>query len=170
MARLRTWAITGQRRRQHACMTRSPSACMEPGHRQTSPLTRCVLGAAGGFYLNAVAAVAVAIVESKFPKSRYRVLIHLTKIQSSAAVISMGIHKSNSSLGQPIRGIVVHACIKVQPAGLLTEHCPVLLLGLCVQYKHEVGSLQQKLSGLTREELQRALGVKPMDKSSRWAP
>ncbi|KAF6254448.1 hypothetical protein COO60DRAFT_1751228 [Scenedesmus sp. NREL 46B-D3] len=34
------------------------------------------------------------------------------------------------------------------------------------QYKHEVGSLQQKLSGLTREELQRALGVKPMDKSS----
>jgi hypothetical protein len=30
-----------------------------------------------------------------------------------------------------------------------------------------VGSLQQKLSGLTREELQRALGVKPMDKSSR---
>lgn len=39
-----------------------------------------------------------------------------------------------------------------------------------MQYKHEVGSLQQKLSGLTREELQRALGVKPMDKSSRWAP
>jgi hypothetical protein len=37
----------------------------------------------------------------------------------------------------------------------------------CLQYKHEVGSLQQKLSGLTREELQRALGVKPMDKSSR---
>jgi hypothetical protein len=30
-----------------------------------------------------------------------------------------------------------------------------------------VGALQQKLSGLTREELQRALGVKPMDKSSR---
>jgi hypothetical protein len=37
-----------------------------------------------------------------------------------------------------------------------------------VQYKHEVGSLQQKLSGLTREELQRALGVKPMDKSSTY--
>jgi len=36
------------------------------------------------------------------------------------------------------------------------------------QYKHEVGSLQEKLSGLTREELQRALGVKPMDKSSRY--
>jgi hypothetical protein len=50
----------------------------------------------------------------------------------------------------------------------------VLSAGICVccalsvlQYKHEVGSLQQKLSGLTREELQRALGVKPMDKSSR---
>lgn len=47
-----------------------------------------------------------------------------------------------------------------------------LLPRICVfvsllQYKHEVGSLQQKLSGLTREELQRALGVKPMDKSSR---
>jgi hypothetical protein len=40
--------------------------------------------------------------------------------------------------------------------------CPGIL-----QYKHEVGALQQKLSGLTREELQRALGVKPMDKSSR---
>eukprot|EP00775_Hariotina_reticulata_P004771 gene4771-5021_t len=36
------------------------------------------------------------------------------------------------------------------------------------QYKHEVGSLQQKLSGLTREQLQRALGVKPMDKSSKY--
>jgi hypothetical protein len=43
-------------------------------------------------------------------------------------------------------------------------HCLALLAAL--QYKHEVGSLQQKLSGLTREELQRALGVKPMDKSS----
>jgi hypothetical protein len=39
---------------------------------------------------------------------------------------------------------------------------------LSFQYKHEVGSLQQKLSGLTREELQRALGVKPMDKSSKY--
>lgn len=28
--------------------------------------------------------------------------------------------------------------------------------------------MQQKLSGLTREELQRALGVKPMDKSSTY--
>lgn len=28
--------------------------------------------------------------------------------------------------------------------------------------------LQQRLSGLTREELQRALGVKPMDKTSKW--
>ena len=29
-------------------------------------------------------------------------------------------------------------------------------------------ALQQKLSGLSREELQRALGVKPMDRSSKW--
>lgn len=48
---------------------------------------------------------------------------------------------------------------------VLCLRCAVLCLAL--QYKHEVGSLQQKLSGLTREELQRALGVKPMDKSSR---
>jgi hypothetical protein len=31
-----------------------------------------------------------------------------------------------------------------------------------------VPKLQQKLSGLTREELQRALGVKPMDKGSKF--
>jgi hypothetical protein len=31
-----------------------------------------------------------------------------------------------------------------------------------------VNSLQERLSGLTREELQRALGVKPMDKSSKY--
>lgn len=39
---------------------------------------------------------------------------------------------------------------------------------LPLQYKHEVPTLQQRLSGLTREELQRALGVKPMDKSSKF--
>jgi len=36
------------------------------------------------------------------------------------------------------------------------------------QYAHEVPALQQKLSGLSREELQRALGVKPMDRSSKY--
>ncbi len=36
------------------------------------------------------------------------------------------------------------------------------------QYSSEVVALQAKLSGLTREELQRALGVKPMDKSSKY--
>ncbi len=35
-----------------------------------------------------------------------------------------------------------------------------------VDYSKEVKQLQVKLAGLTREELQRALGVKPMDKSS----
>ena len=35
-------------------------------------------------------------------------------------------------------------------------------------YADEVPALQQRLSGLTREELQRALGVKPMDKSSKF--
>lgn len=56
----------------------------------------------------------------------------------------------------------------VRPLMLMLRCRPAVLSRLCsVQYKHEVGSLQQKLSGLTREELQRALGVKPMDKSSR---
>lgn len=52
----------------------------------------------------------------------------------------------------------------------MLELCRSMTQHDCVglQYKHEVGSLQQKLSGLTREELQRALGVKPMDKSSRY--
>ncbi len=36
------------------------------------------------------------------------------------------------------------------------------------QYAGEVEGLQSRLSGLTREELQRALGVKPMDKSSKY--
>jgi hypothetical protein len=31
-----------------------------------------------------------------------------------------------------------------------------------------VPALQQRLSGLSREELQRALGVKPMDRSSKY--
>jgi hypothetical protein len=35
-------------------------------------------------------------------------------------------------------------------------------------YTKEVKQLQVKLAGLTREELQRALGVKPMDKSSQY--
>jgi hypothetical protein len=36
------------------------------------------------------------------------------------------------------------------------------------QYANEVPALQQRLSGLSREELQRALGVKPMDRSSKY--
>jgi hypothetical protein len=39
-ARSLTSATTGQRRRQRACMTRCPSACMARGRRPTSPLTR----------------------------------------------------------------------------------------------------------------------------------
>lgn len=69
---------------------------------------------------------------------------------------------------------MVSACsstdkLQVTAAGC-AEVWDACCLGPCacvLQYKHEVGSLQQKLSGLTREELQRALGVKPMDKSSR---
>ena len=32
------------------------------------------------------------------------------------------------------------------------------------------GEMQQQFAGMGREELQRALGVKPMDKSSRYIP
>ena len=60
--------------------------------------------------------------------------------------------------------VLVRARYSCQPAVDLEQpYHPSFL-----QYKHEVGSLQSKLSGLTREELQRALGVKPMDKSSKY--
>ena len=36
------------------------------------------------------------------------------------------------------------------------------------EYGEQAAALKARLSGLTREELQRALGVKPMDKSSQY--
>lgn len=102
---------------------------------------------------------------------------------SSARALHSQLAAGRRMQAAPRPGSCMHAasftCAPVQHLllPLLPATCPCAPRPCCapaascrprLQYKHEVGSLQAQLSGLTREELQRALGVKPMDKSSRY--